>query len=222
MPERKTGCFRPPSTPGIIRAWRAERMALERRLDLRLTGHRERRSAGTAGRPRPGGRSGVRLTDVLSTADHLNQSIPERHEVEGAGPPAGRRGAGQRLATAGSGSHRTASGSGAPGPAPGLATTVDTVQAVLSRRHTPGTADWSLAEDDHAAAVQEYADRSIPPPRRSPRGPSGASDPVRADRPPGPTTASPADDRLGAGRRPRSPRPVAVSGPGGRLRAGRP
>ena len=39
---------------------------------------RHRRSASTR---RP---EGVRLTDVLSTADHLNQAIPERHEVEAA------------------------------------------------------------------------------------------------------------------------------------------
>jgi hypothetical protein len=54
-----------------------------------------------------------------------------------------------------------------------MSTTVDTVQGVLSRRHTPGTADWTLDEADHAAAVQEYLVRSIPSPRRSPEGQSG-------------------------------------------------
>lgn len=52
-------------------------------------------------------------------------------------------------------------------PRAGLATTVDTVQDVLSRRHTPGDADWQLDEAEHAAAVQEYAVRSIPTRRQS-------------------------------------------------------
>ena len=37
-----------------------------------------------------------------------------------------------------------ASSCGAPGPAAGVATTVDTVQGVLTRRHAPGSADWIL------------------------------------------------------------------------------
>ncbi|WP_319458663.1 hypothetical protein [Micromonospora sp. RTP1Z1] len=112
---------------------------------------------------------GVRLADVLSTADHLNQSIPERHEVEGAV----RRLSGAGLVSVSDGWFRiTPDGERLwrTRPSAGVATTVDTVQGVLSRRHTPGTADWSLPEDDHAAAVQEYVVRSIPAPRRSPEG----------------------------------------------------
>jgi hypothetical protein len=112
---------------------------------------------------------GVRLTDVLSTADHLNQAIPERHEVEAAV----RRLVGAGLVSVADGWFRiTADGEQLwrTRPSAGLATTVDTVQGVLSRRATPGTADWSLDEEDHAAAVQEYLVRSIPAPRRSPEG----------------------------------------------------
>ncbi|RZU77177.1 hypothetical protein EV384_5892 [Micromonospora kangleipakensis] len=127
---------------------------------------RHRRSASTR---RP---EGVRLADMLSTADHLNQSIPERHEVEGAV----RRLAGAGLVSVSDGWFRlTPDGERLwrTRPSAGVATTVETVQGVLSRRHTPGTAEWNLAEDDHAAAVQEYAVRSIPAPRRSPEGHSG-------------------------------------------------
>ncbi|MBM0237215.1 hypothetical protein JNW88_08685 [Micromonospora sp. ATA32] len=114
---------------------------------------------------------GVRLTDVLSTADHLNQAIPERHEVEAAV----RRLVGAGLVSVADGWFRiTADGEQLwrTRPSAGLATTVDTVQGVLSRRATPGTADWSLDEEDHAAAVQEYVVRSIPAPRRSPERPA--------------------------------------------------
>ncbi|MFV2101106.1 hypothetical protein [Micromonospora sp. LOL_024] len=112
---------------------------------------------------------GVRLTDVLSTADHLDRSIPERLDVE----KAIRRllGAGLVDVTDGwfrltpNGEHLWRSR-----PSAGLATTVDTVQGVLSRRTTPGTAEWHLDEADHAAAVQEYLVRSIPMPRRPPEG----------------------------------------------------
>ncbi|SCL37377.1 hypothetical protein GA0070624_5851 [Micromonospora rhizosphaerae] len=127
---------------------------------------RHRRSPSTR---RP---EGVRLADVLSTADHLNQSIPERHEVEGAV----RRLVGAGLVSVSDGWFRiTPEGERLwrTRPSAGLATTVDTVQGVLSRRHTPGAADWHLHEDDHAAAVQEYVVRSIPAPRRSSEGQSG-------------------------------------------------
>ncbi|MER7891014.1 hypothetical protein AB0C04_08465 [Micromonospora sp. NPDC048909] len=115
---------------------------------------------------------GVRLADVLSTADHLNQSIPERHEVEAAI----QRLAGAGLVSVSDGWFRiTAEGERLwrSRPSAGLATTVDTVQGVLSRRHAPGSAEWTLDEADHAAAVQEYVVRSIPTPRRSPEGHSG-------------------------------------------------
>jgi hypothetical protein len=125
---------------------------------------RHRRSASTR---RP---EGVRLADVLSTADHLRQSIPGRHEVE----DAVRRLAGAGLISVADGWFRvTAAGEHLwrTRPHGGLATTVDTVHGVLSRRHSPGAADWALADDEHAAAVQEYAARhTAPAPRRSPEG----------------------------------------------------
>ncbi|GAA2700797.1 hypothetical protein ACFY2R_08305 [Micromonospora olivasterospora] len=127
---------------------------------------RHRRSASTR---RP---EGVRLADVLSTADHLNQAIPERHEVENAV----RRLLGAGLVTVSDGWFRiTSEGERLwrTRPSAGLATMVDTVQGALRRRHTPGSADWTLAEEEHAAAVQEYVVRSIPAPRRSPEGQSG-------------------------------------------------
>ncbi|MGK5520092.1 hypothetical protein ACSNN9_12125 [Micromonospora sp. URMC 107] len=110
---------------------------------------------------------GVRLADVLSTADHLNQAIPERHEVEAAV----RRLVGAGLVSVSDGWFRiTADGERLwrTRPSAGLATTVDTVQGVLARRHAPVSAEWHLDEADHAAAVQEYVVRSIPAPRRSP------------------------------------------------------
>ncbi|MFG1882174.1 hypothetical protein [Micromonospora sp. NPDC049102] len=127
---------------------------------------RHRRSA-TSRRP-----EGVRLTDVLSTADHLNHAIPERHEVEAAV----QRLVGAGLVTVADGWFRiTTEGEQLwrSRPRAGVATMVDTVQGVLSRRHAPGSADWILEEADHAAAVQEYAVRSIPTPRRSPEDHSG-------------------------------------------------
>ncbi|MER7419251.1 hypothetical protein ABT346_21130 [Micromonospora peucetia] len=110
---------------------------------------------------------GVRLADVLSTADHLNQAIPERHEVEAAV----RRLVGAGLVSVTDGWFRiTADGEHLwrTRPNAGLATTVDTVQGALARRHSPVCAEWHLEEADHAAAVQEYVVRSIPAPRRSP------------------------------------------------------
>ncbi|MFK3982151.1 hypothetical protein ACI2K4_17455 [Micromonospora sp. NPDC050397] len=125
---------------------------------------RHRRSA-TTRRP-----EGVRLADVLSTADHLNHAIPARHEVEAAV----RRLAGAglinvvdgwfRVTPAGEQLWRTR-------PHGGLATTVETVHGVLTRRTEPGFTDWDLDEEEHAAAVQEFAARtSAPRPRRSPEG----------------------------------------------------
>ncbi|MFI7574231.1 hypothetical protein [Micromonospora sp. NPDC049497] len=116
---------------------------------------------------------GVRLADVLSTADHLNQAIPERHEVE----HAVRRLVGAGLVSVSDGWFRiTPDGERLwrTRPNAGLATTVDTVQSALSRAHIPGSAEWHLDEEDHAAAVQEYAVRSIPSPRRSPENGPGA------------------------------------------------
>ncbi|MFF5172121.1 hypothetical protein ACFY3U_05745 [Micromonospora sp. NPDC000089] len=127
---------------------------------------RHRRAADTR---RP---EGVRLADVISTADHLNQAIPERDEVESAV----RRLAGAGLISVTDGWFRiTPDGERLwrTRPNAGLATTVDTVQGALVRRHAPGSADWQLADEEHAKAVQEYLVRSIPAPRRSPEGHGG-------------------------------------------------
>lgn len=122
---------------------------------------RHRRSASTR---RP---EGVRLADVLSTADHLNRSIPDRHDVQAAV----RRLAGAGLISVTDGWFRvTAAGEHLwrTRPRSGLTTTVDIVHGVLSRRHAPGAADWALDDDEHAAAVHEYAARfTTPAPRRS-------------------------------------------------------
>ncbi len=115
---------------------------------------------------------GVRLADVLSTADHLDQSIPERHDIE----EAIRRLLGAGLVDVADGWFRlTPAGERLwrSRPTAGLATTVDTVQSVLDRRHAPGTAEWHLDEAEHAAAVQEYLVRTIPMPRQSPEGHTG-------------------------------------------------
>ncbi|MDI5941186.1 hypothetical protein QLR68_24220, partial [Micromonospora sp. DH15] len=95
---------------------------------------RHRRAASTR---RP---EGVRLADVLSTADHLNHAIPERQEVE----TAVRRLVGAGLVSVTDGWFRlTPDGEKLwrSRPSAGLATAVDTVQGVLSRRHAPGSAD---------------------------------------------------------------------------------
>ncbi|GIJ25282.1 hypothetical protein Vqi01_04440 [Micromonospora qiuiae] len=117
---------------------------------------------------------GVRLADVLSTADHLDRSIPERQDIE----EAVRRLLGAGLVDVTDGWFRiTPDGERLwrSRPSAGLATMVDTVQGVLTRRYAPGTAEWHLDESEHAAAVQEYFVRSIPMPRRSPEGHSGRS-----------------------------------------------
>ncbi|MGW4465876.1 hypothetical protein [Micromonospora sp. NPDC004704] len=129
---------------------------------------RHRRSA-TTRRP-----EGVRLADVLSTADHLNHAIPGRHEVEAAV----RRLAGAELINVADGWFRvTPAGEHLwrTRPRGGLASAVETVHAVLSRRAAPGEAtDWALDEEEHAAAVLEFSARTtIPHPRRSPENDPG-------------------------------------------------
>lgn len=125
---------------------------------------RHRRSRSTR---RP---EGIRLTDVLSTADHLNRAIPTRADVE----VAVRRLAGAGLITVSDGWFQvTPAGETLwrTRPRCGLSTAVDTVHSALVRRHAPGTAEWGLGEHEHGAAVQEYLVRrttSVPAPRRSP------------------------------------------------------
>jgi hypothetical protein len=124
---------------------------------------RHRRTAGTR---RP---EGVRLADVLSMADHLNHALPGRTEVEAAV----RRLAGAGLVNVADGWFRvTAAGEHLwrNRPRSGLSGAVDIVYSVLSRRQEPPATDWSLDEEEHAAAVLEYAGRggAVPAPRRSP------------------------------------------------------
>lgn len=123
---------------------------------------RHRRAASTR---RP---EGVRLADVLSTANHLKKAIPDRDEVE----TAVRRLAGAGLVSVADGWFQvtpTGERLWRTRPHGGFGTAVDTVHGVLTRRHTPGHADWTLAEDEHATAVREYAARTVfPGPRRSP------------------------------------------------------
>lgn len=128
--------------------------------------------AGGAGRHRraPSSRrpEGVRLADVLSTADHLNNAIPARDEVEAAV----RRLAGAGLISVSDGWFRVTSAGEQlwrTRPQSGFGTAVEVVHGVLSKRHTPGAAEWALGEDEHATAVQEYEARlMIPAPRQSP------------------------------------------------------
>ncbi|MEV0394373.1 hypothetical protein [Polymorphospora rubra] len=115
---------------------------------------------------------GIRLADVLSTADHLNRAIPEREDVE----TAVRRLAGAGLISVDDGWFRlTPNGETLwrTRPRSGLATAVDTIHGALNRRHAPGDADWALDEREHARAVHEYAAHftaPAPAPRRSPEG----------------------------------------------------
>lgn len=107
---------------------------------------------------------------MLSTADHLNQAIPARHEVESAI----QRLLGADLISVDDGWFRvTPVGERLwrTRPHGGLATTVETMHNVLTRRHTPGQAEWVLDEEEHTAAVHEYAARiRIPAPRRATDG----------------------------------------------------
>ena len=112
---------------------------------------------------------GVRLADVLSMADHLNRALPARHEVEAAV----RRLAGAGLVSVNDGWFRvTAAGEHLwrNRPRGGISGAVDTVFGALSRRAPDTLTDWTLDEEEHAAAILEYSGRGpLPPaPRRSP------------------------------------------------------
>ncbi|SDZ08294.1 hypothetical protein SAMN05444365_105232 [Micromonospora pattaloongensis] len=127
--------------------------------------------AGGAGRHRrsPSTRrpEGIRLADVLSTADHLNRAIPTRKDVEVAVRRLG--GAGLisvsdgwfQLTPAGETLWRTR-------PRCGMSTVVDTVHSALLTRYEPGAAQWRLGDDEHGAAVQEYLVRRMAPAPRRP------------------------------------------------------
>lgn len=126
---------------------------------------RHRRSA-TTRRP-----EGVRLTDVLSMADHLHRRLPGRGDVEGAI----RRLTGAGLVDVADGWFRvTPLGEQLwrNRPRVGVGAAVDTVYRTLTRRYPPAPADWTLDEEEHAAAVLEhagrYGDGTVPAPRRSP------------------------------------------------------
>lgn len=103
--------------------------------------------------------AGATLADVLSAADFLHRSLPQRAEVELAL---------QRLAGAGlvlieddlfqvapAGEHlwRTR-------PFSGLSAAVDTLQAQLNRNSAPGAVEeWVLEPRDYAIAVREFSSR---------------------------------------------------------------
>jgi hypothetical protein len=109
---------------------------------------------------------GVRLADVLSTANHLTRTIPDRAEIEAA---VGRL-AGAGLISVSDGWFRlTAAGEHLwrSRPRGGATSTVEVVHAVLIQRCVPGSADWRLSEADHAAALLEYARVTPPRQRRS-------------------------------------------------------
>ncbi|GAB3862244.1 hypothetical protein GCM10029963_68100 [Micromonospora andamanensis] len=148
-----------------------QRLASHRRMDLRIAGDRQRRRTPPTVHDHPPPRGGTPRRRAL----HGRPSRPEHSRAarhRGSDPPVARCRAGRRLRRLvpahPDGEHLWRSR-----PSAGLATTVDTVQGVLSRRHAPGTADWHLDEQEHAAAVQEYLVRFIPMPRRSPEGHSG-------------------------------------------------
>lgn len=127
--------------------------------------------AGKVGRHRrsPDSRrpEGVRLVDVLATAEHLNQAIPTREEIE----TGVRRLVGADLVSVRDGWFQvTAAGERLwrDRPRSGLTTTVDSVHGVLNRRYPATDGDWRLDDQDHAAAMVEYTGRFLPPaPRRS-------------------------------------------------------
>ncbi|GIF48635.1 hypothetical protein DFJ67_8162 [Asanoa ferruginea] len=102
---------------------------------------------------------GVRLADVLSMADHLRQSLPDRREVE----EAVRRLTGAGLITVGDGWFRvTPAGEVLWRARPVGMGAVDSLFARLQRRPLPVDADWTLDDADHAAAILEYAGRVEP------------------------------------------------------------
>ena len=97
---------------------------------------------------------GVPLAGLLATAEHLQDAIPGRDEVE----TAIQRLCGSDLVTVQDGFFRlTAAGETLwrTRPRSGLSSTVDTMHGILTRSRPPGTGStWALAEPDYAAAVR--------------------------------------------------------------------
>lgn len=109
---------------------------------------------------------GVRLVDVLATAEHLNQAIPTREEIE----TGVRRLLGADLISVVDGWFQVTSAGERlwrDRPRSGLTTTVDSVHGVLNRRFATADSDWRLDDQDHNAALVEYTGRLLPTPRRS-------------------------------------------------------
>ncbi|WP_173054195.1 hypothetical protein [Phytohabitans houttuyneae] len=97
---------------------------------------------------------GVPLAGVLATAEHLQDAIPARDEVESAI----QRLCGTDLVMVQDGFFRlTQSGERLwrTRPRSGLSSTVDTMHGILTRNQPPATdPTWTLTEADYAAAVR--------------------------------------------------------------------
>lgn len=97
---------------------------------------------------------GVPLAGLLSTAEHLQDAIPSREDVE----TAVQRLCGAGLVTVQDGFFRvTPDGERLwrTRPRSGLSSTVDTMHGILNRNRPPGSdLTWTLTEADYAAAVR--------------------------------------------------------------------
>jgi hypothetical protein len=97
---------------------------------------------------------GVPLAGLLATAEHLQDAIPARDEVESAI----QRLCGSDLVTVHDGFFRlTAAGERLwrTRPRSGLSSTVDTMHGILTRNRPPGSdPTWTLTEADYTAAVR--------------------------------------------------------------------
>jgi hypothetical protein len=105
---------------------------------------------------------GVPLAEVLATAEHLNQVIPEREELE----TAVQRLAGAGLITVTDGFFRVLPRGEKlwrTRPRTGISTAVDTILGALNKAQDPGSSSWSLTEQEYSAAVREYSVRYLAP-----------------------------------------------------------
>ncbi|MFY1637553.1 hypothetical protein ACN27F_30495 [Solwaraspora sp. WMMB335] len=110
---------------------------------------------------------GVRLADVLSTAEHLNHAVPVRQEIE---TGVRRLLAADLISVADGWFQLTGAGEQLwrDRPRSGLTTTVDSVHGVLGRRYPAQDGEWQLDDQEHTAAILEHSGRFRPPaPRRS-------------------------------------------------------